>query len=185
MTCNGCGKTDHAGGCDLVDFYYYQRWARVNPSASGNIVQESLPTAPPSPLIDSNMAGVIEATPLAVQTSKLTLQVTELASTRMVGLVESPLMPQADILVRQANNDDELNPSGLPIERNFDVKIGGMITIKKPVPYVFKKKDTLGIKSKKTKAIDDPVVIKRREEIRAARVLNMARARAHRKTVAA
>ena len=126
----------------------------MNPADTGNIVQESLPTAPPSPLIDSNMAGVIEATPLPVQTSKL-----EVTCDSVVAKTFSDI----------ARLSDEVN-AAFDADRRETAK---------------RKRDTLGTISKKTKAIDDPVVIKRREEIRAARVLNMARARAHRKTVAA
>lgn len=77
-TCNGCGKVDHAGGCDLVDFYYYQRWARVNPGATeqeirqgqvGPHVPEKIdPPSPPGERLIDRPTPLKEPPPLVQQT---------------------------------------------------------------------------------------------------------------------
>ena len=70
MTCRDCGKTDHAGNCDLVDFYHWQRWAVVNPACAqaGEVSthsQEKDDDGTPRGLIDESMPPSIEGVTLA------------------------------------------------------------------------------------------------------------------------
>lgn len=53
--CNGCGQIDHAGGCDLTEFFSYQRFG----------TPADRPPPPPTPLIASLTPGVDEAPPLS------------------------------------------------------------------------------------------------------------------------
>lgn len=142
--CNGCGKTDHAGGCDLVEFYQWQRFGCVAAA------QEMTPTPPPpTPLIDSDSRGVIEATPLSVQNDISTLSV-------------------------QTVNLETIGGTPLTLTLAVDNSV---------VERGTSRRDTLKTVSKQTKPVDDPAVIKRREEIRIARVANMAKAREKRKSL--
>ncbi len=60
MRCNGCGQIDHAGGCDLVEFYFYQRFGKA---------ADRTPS-PPTPLIEGLAPRSNEAPPLSPQTDK-------------------------------------------------------------------------------------------------------------------
>lgn len=53
MLCRNCGQVDHAGGCDLVEFYHFQRWAAP-------LKREPTP-APPGPAMIDPMPGDDEA----------------------------------------------------------------------------------------------------------------------------
>lgn len=55
MKCSACGQIDHAGGCDLVEFYFFQRYSRA---------MERDPS-PPSPLIGSLSPGCDVEAPLS------------------------------------------------------------------------------------------------------------------------
>lgn len=78
MTCRDCGQVEHAGGCDLVEFYHFQRW--MVPAK-----RDAHPT-PPSPQIIDDAPGCDEAPHLSVQTQISThdeygnIQFTPLAS---------------------------------------------------------------------------------------------------------
>jgi len=72
MTCRDCGKVDHAGNCDLVDFYHWQRWAVVNPASAqaaevGAQAQEKDDDGPPRGLIDESMPPSIEGVTLTLK----------------------------------------------------------------------------------------------------------------------
>ena len=76
MTCRDCGKVDHAGNCDLVDFYHWQRWAVVNPASAqaaevGAQAQEKDDDGPPRALIDESMPPSIEGVTLAQESVPL------------------------------------------------------------------------------------------------------------------
>ena len=79
MTCRDCGKVDHAGNCDLVDFYHWQRWAVVNPASAQAVEvsahsQEIDDDGPPRGLIDESMPPSIEGVTLAQESVTLALQ---------------------------------------------------------------------------------------------------------------
>jgi len=102
MTCRYCGKTDHAGGCDLVDFYFYQRFARPNVD----------PPSPPSPLIESSTPGVDVGTPLSVGID---------ISPTLSPQSENPLSPvvmRVDVPKPQVRHDRPLTPREKAKKRN-------------------------------------------------------------------
>lgn len=134
MKCNGCGHVDHNGGCDLVEFYHYQRWAR--PMERAEIVgKETPPPAPPEGLIDAKGGGHEGTTPLPSQSDISAL------------LVYHAQLPSVT--------------SDLP---SLELPAGHRLSKRKKA-------------KSKLKPADSPEMIKRREEIHAARIKNMAYAR--------
>lgn len=137
MPCRDCGQVEHAGGCDLVEFYHFQRWMVA-------LKREPTP-APPGERIEANSPRCDEDPHLSVQT--------DISTHDEYGFVKfTPL--------HSATNAPETKPEKVKVVRPKQGKIM-----------------TYG----RAKPVDDPVVQKRREEIRAMRVLQMAKARAARK----
>lgn len=92
MLCRDCGQVAHAGGCDLVEFYHFQRWARA---------MERTP-APPSPAVMTEGPPVDEAPATLSTIAKLDLdehgnvQFTPLAS-----VTNDPEPSQVKVKVRR------------------------------------------------------------------------------------
>lgn len=143
MKCNGCGQTDHVGGCDLVEFYFYQRYGRA---------ADRTPS-PPTPLIASSTTGVDEAPPLS---PPLTISSVMLPTGGSVA-IRPPI-----ILSRGEQLDERIAAA-----KETLALVEGKLPKKKPGwPKGVPRGDTLKTTGN-AKKVDSPEIVAKREEIMA------------------
>lgn len=162
MACRDCGQSEHAGGCDLVEFYHFQRWARA---------MERTP-APPSPAVMTEGPPVDEAPPTLCTNDNLGMPATFVESAAVVNPEwEATLSTSSDLKV-----DEHGNVQFTPLASVTNDPKPEIVKVKVKRP-----KQGKIVTTGKAKPVDSPEIAAKREAIRQARVARMEYVRSLRK----